>query len=97
MEIGKTYSVSLTVDESKGYYEVVFKAAIGEHEPIPIFAVNFGGEGQSVGRVLTDNDVPIVIYARSFDINTEGWGSVDVSTLLAMRDDINHLLSRLPQ
>lgn len=87
----------LTVDESKGYYEVVFKAAIGEHEPIPIFAVNFGGEGQSVGRVLTDNDVPIVIYARSFDINTEGWGSVDVSTLLAMRDDINHLLSRLPQ
>lgn len=87
----------ITVDESDGY-EVVFSAAIGTHDPVKIFAVNFGGSesrGQTVHSMKTENDIPFVVRARIFDLDTEGWGSVDRSTLVAMQEDLNHLLAKL--
>ena len=89
----------IAVDESDGY-EVVFSAVIGQHDPVRIFAVNFGGSesrGHAVHTLKTENDVPFVVRARIFDLDTQGWATVDRSTLLAMQEDLNHLLEKLQQ
>lgn len=89
----------IAVDESDGY-EVVFSAVIGQHDPVRIFAVNFGGSesrGHAAHTLKTENDVPFVVRVRIFDLNTQGWSTVDRSTLLAMQEDLNHLLEKLQQ
>ena len=88
----------IAVDQSDGY-ELVFSAVIGDHDPVEIFAVNFGGSesrGQKVHMLKTDNDVPFAVRARIFDLVTDGWGAVDRSTLVSMQEDLNHLLAKLP-
>ena len=91
--------IRVSVDESDGY-EMVFSAVIGEHEPVKVFAVNFGGSeerGQVVCTLNTENDVVFAVRARIFDLETEGWGSVDRSTLVTVQEDLNFLLEKLMQ
>ena len=91
--------LKLTMDETDGY-ELIFCAQIGKHEPVRLFAVNFGGsseKGTAVGTVQTENNIPITIRVRTFELNTTGWNAVDRSTVMAMQEDMNHLLSKLPQ
>jgi hypothetical protein len=90
----------ITTDEAKGYYEVIFSAKIGAHDSVEVFAISFGADesyGPQAGLVKTENDIPIVIRLRSFDLDTKDWGSVDRSTLLALQEDVNVLLAKLPQ
>lgn len=91
--------IRVSVDESDGY-EMVFSAVIGTHEPVKVFAVNFGGSeerGQVVCTLNTENDVVFAVRARIFDLETEGWGSVDRSTLVTVQEDLNFLLEKLMQ
>jgi hypothetical protein len=91
--------IRVSVDESDGY-EMVFSAVIGEHEPVKVFAVNFGGSeerGQVVCTLNTENDVIFAVRARIFDLEAEGWGSVDRSTLVTVQEDLNFLLEKLMQ
>lgn len=87
----------ITVDETDGY-DVMFKAVIGEHKAVKLFAVNFGGSeamGKSVHTLKTENDVPFSVRLRTFELNLEGWGTVDQSTIRSMQEDLNHLLEKL--
>lgn len=87
----------LTMDETDGY-DLVFHAVIGKYDAVPIFAVNFGGtdaKGSSVCRLTTENDVPFDVRARTFELELEGWSMVDQSTIMAMQEDLNHLLTKL--
>lgn len=91
--------LKLTIDETDGY-DLVFCAVIGGHEPVRLFALNFGGSdamGNAAGTVKTENDVPVVVRVRSFELVLDGWSSVDRSTVNAMQEDVNHLLAKLPQ
>jgi hypothetical protein len=91
--------IRVSVDESDGY-EMVFSAVIGTHEPVKVFAVNFGGSeerGQVVCTLNTENDVVFAVRARIFDLETEGWGSVDRSTLVTVQEELNFLLEKLMQ
>ena len=87
----------ITVDKTKGY-EVVFSGFIGEHEAMKLFAVNFGG-GEETGKLahtlMTENDVPLQVYLRTFSLNMEGWSAVDTATAKAMQEDVNYLLGKL--
>ena len=92
--------VSVALNETKDYYEIIFSAKIGDHDPVQVFAISFGADeshGPQVGLVKTENDVPVLIRLSSFDLDTEGWGSVDRSTLLTLQEDVNVLLAKLPQ
>lgn len=85
----------ICVDKSDGY-DVIFYGVFGQHDEIPLFAVNFGGnQGSVVHTVFTENDVPVSVGIRTFPLETEGWSAVDHSTALAMQEDLNHLLTRL--
>ena len=91
--------LKLTIDESDGY-DLIFCAVIGDHDPVRLFAVNFGGSdamGRAVGTVMTENDIPVMIRARIFDLELDGWKTVDRSTVMAMQEDLNALLVKLPQ
>lgn len=91
--------LKLTIDETDGY-DLVFCAVIGGHEPVRLFALNFGGSdamGNAAGTVKTENDVPVMVRVRSFELVLDGWSSVDRSTVNAMQEDVNHLLAKLPQ
>ena len=92
--------IRVFVDESKGYYEVMFSAVIGDHDPVQVFSISFGADasyGQEAGVVKTENDVPVVIRMRSFSPDMEGWNSVDQLTLAKLLEDINYLLGKLPK
>ena len=87
----------LAVDETDGY-DLVFSAVIGGHEAVKIFAVNFGGsdaKGQVAHTLTTENQVHYNVRARIFDLQTQGWSSVDQATAVAMQEDMNHLLTKL--
>lgn len=87
----------LAMDETDGY-DLVFHAVIGEHDAVPIFAVNFGGTeamGTSVRSMVTENDVPFDVRVRTFGLEPEGWSKVDESTIMSMQEDLNHLLTKL--
>ena len=89
----------LATEESDGY-DLVFSAKLGDHETVKIFAVNFGGSeamGQVVHTLMTENDVPFVVRARIFDLDISGWSAVDQNTVMAMQEDLNHLLQKLTQ
>lgn len=89
----------ISVDETDGY-EVIFSAVIGKHEPVKIFAVNFGGSeatGQVVHTLMTENDVPYNVRARIFELGIGDWSSVDQNTVMAMQEDLNHLLQKLAE
>ena len=92
--------IRVFVDESKGYYEVMFSAVIGDHDPVQVFSISFGADasyGQEAGVVKTENDVPVVIRMRSFSPDMEGWNSVDQLTLETLLEDINYLQGKLPK
>ena len=89
--------LQLKVEQTDGY-DLIFSAVIGDHEAIPIFAVNFGGSdamGQVAHTMVTENQIHFNVRARIFALKTEGWSSVDKSTVVAMQEDMNHLLAKL--
>lgn len=92
--------IRVSVDESKGYYEVVFNAVIGEHDPVQVFAISFGGDdsaGTSIGLVKTENDVPVLIRLRTPMPDTTEWGSVDRDTLVSLQETcVEELLKEIP-
>ena len=86
-----------TVDTTDGY-EVIFEAAIDGHDPLALFAVNFGGSeatGTIVHTMLDENDVPIHVRLRTFVLDTEGWSSLDKTIVMSMQEDLNYLLNKL--
>ena len=89
--------LQLTIEQTDGY-DLIFSAVIGEHEAIRVFAVNFGGSenmGQVAHTLVTENQVHFNVRARIFALETEGWSSVDQATVVAMQEDMNHLLAKL--
>lgn len=87
------------VDETDGY-EIIFSGIINGHEPIKLFAVNFGGSedtGKTVHTMFTENEVAFHVRLRTFTLETEGWSTVDQATAMAMQEDLNHLLTKLKE
>lgn len=90
-----TEELKTTVDESDGY-EVVFQGVINGHDAIPLFAVNFGGsKGTEVHTVCTENNVPVFVRLRTFELEMDDWSAVDQATARAMQEDLNHMLAKL--
>ena len=87
--------LTISVDQTDGY-EVVFYGSFGDHDPMALFAVNFGGsEGTVVHSMYTENNVPFDVRLRTFPLAMEGWSSVEQATARAMQEDLNHLLAKL--
>lgn len=87
--------LTVSVDQTDGY-EVVFYGTFGDHDPIALFAVNFGGsQGTVVETVYTENNVPCDVRLRTFQLEMEGWTNIDQATARAMQEDLNHLLAKL--
>lgn len=86
-----------TMSNTDGY-EVTFSAVINGHNPIKLFALNFGGSesaGEVVHTLIDENDVAFYVRLRTFPLETEGLSSLDQATVMAMQEDLNYLLSRL--
>ena len=87
--------LKITVDETDGY-EILFQGKIGEHDPIKLFTINFGGgTGTVVHTMRTENGVTYYVRLRTFPLETDGWSTVDQATAVAMQEDLNHLLGKL--
>ena len=86
-----------TMSNTDGY-EVTFSAVLNGHNPIKLFALNFGGSesaGEVVHTLIDENDVAFYVRLRTFPLETEGLSSLDQATVMAMQEDLNYLLSRL--
>lgn len=87
-----------TLDKTDGY-EILFSGAINGHEPIALFALNFGGSeatGSIVHTMFNENGVAFHVRLRTISpLETEGWTGVDQATAMAMQEDLNYLLSKL--
>ena len=92
--------IRVSLDESKGYYQLIFEAVIGNHDPEQVFIISFGGDasvGSPIGLVKTENDVPILIRMHTPTPDTSEWGSVDRATWVALQEScIEELLKEIP-
>ncbi len=84
-------------DTQEGVYKVFFHSRIDGREDQLLFAVYFGGdEGEQLGVLLGQDEVPVPVNLVLAPLQTEGWETAEAECLFGMQEAANQLVEKLP-
>lgn len=78
-------------------YKVFFYSRIDGREDQLLFAVYFGGdEGEQLGVMMDQEEVPVPVNLVMAPLQTEGWETAEAECLFGMQEAANQLVEKLP-
>ena len=84
-------------DTQADVYKVFFYSRIDGREDQLLFAVYFGGdEGEQLGVMMDQEEVPVPVNLVMAPLQTEGWETAEAECLFGMQEAANQLVEKLP-
>ena len=84
-------------DSQEDVYKVHFYGKLEGHEAQLLFSIYFGGdEGEQLGAVMREGDVPVPVNILMAELNLSGWDEADAEQMYSMQESSNEVIEKIP-